>query len=164
MKKIILLLCVFPLIASNTLHKFYVSLTDIEFNKKQQSVQIITNVFMDDIEATLNDEFSIDAQISNPNEINNIDTYFYKYLQNHFHIKVNNQEKKYKFIGKEYEGNIVYLYLEIENIKNVESIEIQNTVLFKNFPDQQNLIKINVNNTKKSLLLTTENDKGLLNF
>lgn len=164
MKKIFLLLFIIPLVSFSVAHKFYLALTEIEFNQEQQSVQIIMSVFMDDIELAINNEFDIDAQISNPNQLQNIDDYFLKYLQHHFKLKVNKQEKNYNFIGKEYDGNIVYFYLEIENISKIQNLEIQNTVLIKNFPDQQNLLKTKINNTHKSLLLSNKNDKGLLNF
>lgn len=164
MKKIFLLLFIIPLVSFSVAHKFYLALTEIEFNQEQQSVQIIMSVFMDDIELAINNEFDIDAQISTPNQLQNIDDYFLKYLQHHFKLKVNKQEKNYNFIGKEYDGNIVYFYLEIENISKIQNLEIQNTVLIKNFPDQQNLLKTKINNTHKSLLLSNKNDKGLLNF
>lgn len=164
MKKLVLFLFVIPLFAFTSIHKYYIALTEIDFNKKQQSVQIIMNVFMDDIEVALNDEFKIDAQISTPKQLKNLDDYFFKYLQHHFKLKINEQEKNYTFIGKEYDGNIVYFYLEIENIAAIKTLEIENTVLFKNFPDQQNLIKTKIYDKKESLLLTTDNDKGLLNF
>lgn len=164
MKKSILLLFMIPLLSFKADHKYYIALTEIEFNKKEQAIQMIMNVFVDDIEVALNDEFTIDSQISNHDELLNLDNYFHSYLNNHFKIKINGKEKTYNFIGKEYDGNIVYFYLEIKNISKVKSIEIKNTVLIKNFTDQQNLIKAKVNGNRKSLFLTKKNYKGLLNF
>ena len=53
MKKVIILLLVLPLLLSFTLHKYYVALTEIEYREDTQSVQMIMNVFMDDIELSL---------------------------------------------------------------------------------------------------------------
>lgn len=164
MKRLVLLLLVIPLLSFKSDHKFYLALTEIEFNKKERSVQMIMNVFIDDIEVVLNKEFDIDAQMLNRDEIRNLDSYLYGYLSNHFNIKINGQEKMYDFIGKEYSGNTLYFYLEIKNISKVKSIEIKNTMLTKYFSDQQNLIKAKVNGKRKSLFLTKKNDKGLLNF
>lgn len=164
MKKIYLLLSVIPLFAFSTLHKYYVALTEIEHNSKSNSVQMIMNVFMDDIEVALNKDYNIDAQISNSNEIKNLDDYFLKYLKKHFKVLINQKEKNYRFIGKEYDGNIVFFYLEIDNITEVKTIEIQNDVLIEYFPDQQNLIKAKINGKRKSLFLSEKDDKGLLKF
>lgn len=51
-KKTILVLLL-PLLAFTTFHKYYVSVTQIEYVKKQQSVQIISRIFLDDFEDVL---------------------------------------------------------------------------------------------------------------
>lgn len=163
MKKVIIILLVLPLL-SFTLHKYYVALTEIEYKEDSKSVQMIMNVFMDDIELAINKDYNTNLQIASKNQLSNIDDYFYKYLQQHFKVIINNQETSYNFIGKEYDGDIVYFYLEIENVETPTSIEIQNDVLVDHFPDQQNLIKATVNKKRKSLFLSNTNDKGLLKF
>lgn len=164
MKKFTLLLFVLPLVAFTSIHKYYVSLSDIKHNTKNKSVEIITNVFMDDIEEALNKDYGIDAQISNPNEVENINSYFEKYLKQNFKISINNEEKSYNFLGKEYDGDIVYFYLEINDVSEIKTVDVTNTILIKYFSEQQNLIKVKANGKIKSLILTKKNDKGLLKF
>ncbi|KAB1153208.1 hypothetical protein F7018_17835 [Tenacibaculum aiptasiae] len=163
MKKLFIALLIVPLL-SFSVHKYYIALTEIEYKEETQSVQMIMNVFMDDIETAINQDFSIDLQLSTKKELKNSDEYFFKYLKDHFKIFINNQKFDYNFIGKEYDGNIVYFYLEIENVSSVKSIEVRNDVLIKYFPDQQNLIKASIKKERKSLFLTKKNDKGLLKF
>ena len=159
MKKIFILLFILPLF-SFSVHKYYISLTEIEYKEKTQSVQMIMNVFIDDIETAINKDYNVDLQLTTKDEFKKVDELFLNYLQKHFKIKVNNNDVTYNFIGKEYDGDIVYFYLEVENIKILNSIEIQNDVLVNHFPEQQNLIKT----AHKSLFLDKKNDKGLLNF
>ncbi|CAM1343731.1 conserved hypothetical protein [Tenacibaculum amylolyticum] len=140
------------------------ALTDIQFNSKSQSVQMIMNVFMDDIEVAINKAYETDLQLSTDKEVKNVNEYFKKYLDQHFKVSINGTQRSYTFVGKEYEGDIVYFYLEIEGVTEVKSIEIQNDVLINDFPEQQNLIKAKINGERKSLFLTKKNDKGLLNF
>ncbi|WP_417799777.1 DUF6702 family protein [Tenacibaculum sp.] len=163
MKKLVVLLFILPLL-SFTLHKYYVALTEIEYREDTRSIQMIMNVFMDDIELAINKDYDTNLQIATKNELKLIDDLFYKYLKAHFKITINNKEKTYKFIGKEYEGDIVYFYLEIENVSLPKSINVENTILVDHFPDQQNLIKATVKKERKSLFLSSDNDKGLLNF
>ncbi|REH47448.1 hypothetical protein C7448_10669 [Tenacibaculum gallaicum] len=163
MKKLFVLLLVLPLL-SFTLHKYYVALTEIEYREDTQSVQMIMNVFMDDIELAINKDYNTNLQIATKNELPSINEYYYKYLKTHFKVTINNKEAVYKFIGKEYDGNIVYFYLEIEDVSLPKSIKIENDILVDHFPDQQNLIKATVKKERKSLFLSSDNDKGLLNF
>ncbi|CAM1340344.1 DUF6702 family protein [Tenacibaculum aestuarii] len=163
MKKVIIILLVLPLL-SFTLHKYYVALTEIEYKEDSKSIQMIMNVFMDDIELAINKDHNTNLKIATKNELPSIDEHFYKYLKTHFKVIINKEEKTYKFIGKEYDGDIVYFYLEIENVSLPKSIKIENNVLVDHFPDQQNLVKATVNKKRKSLFLSNNNDKGLLKF
>ncbi len=163
MKKLLIIFLVTPLL-SFTIHKYYVALTEIEYKEETKSLQMIMNVFMDDIELAINKSYNINLKIASKNEHKNIDAFFYNYLKEHFKITVNNKQINYSFVGKEYDGDIVFFYLEAENISLPKLIKINNTVLTKDFPDQQNLIKATVKGNRKSLFLSKNNDKGLLNF
>ncbi|WP_298777928.1 DUF6702 family protein [uncultured Polaribacter sp.] len=154
-KKIYLLLLLIPLI-SFTVHKYYLSLTQIKYKSEAKSVQIITNVFMDDIEEALNQKYFIDLQISTKKELENNDVYFEKYLKENLFFKIDNVPREFTYLGKEYEDDLIYFYLEIENVESVNDIEITNKILINHFPKQQNLVKSKVGKKNKSFLLTKE--------
>ena len=163
LKKIITLLVVIPLLSFSA-HKYYLSLTQIEYRSELKSIQVTINVFMDDIEVALNKDYNIDLQLTTKKELKNNDIYFEKYLKKKLFFKVNNTSKEFNYIGKEYDGDLVYFYLEIENIESLNSLEIVNKVLTTHFPEQENLIKTKVHKKHKSILLSAENDKALLKF
>jgi hypothetical protein len=77
---------------------------------------------------------------------------------------VNAVAKKFNYIGKEYDGELVYFYLEIEDISDVNQIEISNKILIKHFPKQENLIKSKVGKINKSVLLNAENYSEILKY
>ncbi|OAD44838.1 DUF6702 family protein [Polaribacter atrinae] len=162
-KKTILLLFLIPLLSFST-HKYYLSLTQIEYRSELQAVQITMNVFMDDIELAINKDYNIDLQLTTKKELKNNDIYFIKYLNEKLQLKIDDVPRAFNYIGKEYDGDLVYFYLEIEDIKQLEKIEIINKVLTKHFPEQQNLIKSKIGKKHKSILLSAKNDKGLLKF
>jgi hypothetical protein len=162
-KKIILLLFIIPLLSFST-HKYYLSLTQIEYRSKLQSVQLTINVFIDDIEVALNKDYNIDLQLDTDKELKDNDVYFKKYLKEKLHLKIDNISKDFNYIGKEYDGDLVYFYLEIEDVTKVNTIEVSNKILTTHFPQQQNLIKSKVGKNHKSILLNAKNDKGLLKF
>ena len=145
--KTLLLLFIIPLFAFST-HRYYLSLTQIKFKEESKSVQIIINVFMDDIELALNKDYNIDLQLTTKKELPNNDVYFEKYLRDKLQFTIDGTQKKFNYIGKEYENDLVYFYLEIENINQVKTIKINNKILIKHFPEQQNLIKSNVGKKK----------------
>jgi hypothetical protein len=111
---------------------------------------------MDDIEIALNKDYDIDLQLTTKKELKNNDVYFERYLKNKLQLKINALKKEFTYIGKEYDGDLVYFYLEIENITNVTSIEVTNKILLTHFPKQENLIKSEVKSMNKSVLLSKD--------
>lgn len=161
LKKTFLILFIIPLLSFSA-HKYYLSLTQIKFKEEAKSVQIIINVFMDDIETALNKDYNIDLQLTTKKELKNNDVYFEKYLKDKLQFKINTISKDFNYLGKEYDGDLVYFYLEIENITEVSTINISNKILIKHFPEQQNLIKSKVGSKNKSVLLTKDKYQEIL--
>jgi len=161
--KYMLLLFLIPLCAFNA-HKYYLSLTQIEYKSDAGSIQIILNVFIDDMETALNDIHNVDLQLDTKKELKESNIYFKEYLTKNLHLKTNNKELTFQYIGKEYEGDNIFFYLEVDSIKNLKSLEVSSTILVQHFPKQQNLIKAKANGVNRSKLLTKKNDKALLKF
>ncbi len=162
-KKRFLLLLILPFFAF-TAHKYYLSLTQIEFNNSKSSIEVITNVFIDDIETALNAIHSKKFKLDTKNELKDSDTYFNQYLQNNLAFKIDGKSVEFQYLGKEYDGDVVFFYLEIKNIQSVTKIEVENSLLLKHFPKQQNLVKSKVNKKHKSALLTKSEQTGTLTY
>jgi hypothetical protein len=146
------------------MHKYYVSLCEVEYLEEKKSIQIIVGYFIDDLELTLNKDFNTTLNIDTKKEIEGVDSYFEKYLIDHLEFKINGDSMTYDYVGKAYDLDVVRFYLEITDIKELKSFEIRNTALLRDFSDQKNIIKIKVKNFHKTLYLNNENYKGLLNF
>lgn len=161
--KYVFLLLIIPLV-SFTMHKYYISLCEIEYVEDQKSIQIKLALFIDDIELTLNKNYNTTLYLATETEADNIDDIYEEYLTRHFNLKANNVEVPFTYIGKEYDDDIVRFYLEVTDIETLISLEIKNTCLFRDFQDQQNIIKIKVNELHKTFYFDKKNDKGLLKF
>jgi len=162
--KVFLIFIVLPLVSFTGLHKYYVSVTEMEYVKKEKSVQIISRIFVDDFEAVLRERFDEGLTLMTDNEGDEIDYYIGKYLSDKLIVVINDYPKDFNFIGKEYEDDITLCYLEIQNIEEISSIKVENKLLYELYPDQKNIVRFKINGINKSILLVKENDKGLLNF
>lgn len=162
--KKLLIILLLPLLAFTSIHKYYVSVTQIEYVDSKQSVQIITRVFLDDFEDVLQLRYDENLLLGPQSETNDANFYIERYLKTKMIIKINGEEQTVNYIGKEYDNDVVICYLEIEEIKNIKTFEIENTVLFDLYTEQQNIIRTKINLKNKSFILIKENDKGLLNF
>ncbi len=152
------------LTSSSTKHEYYVSVTNIEYAKEQQSVQIISQIFIDDFERLIRQRYDETITLAEEDEPEIVDEYMKRYLKDKLKIKINGTAYDFNYIGKEYKDDITYCYLEIENIKNIKSINVVNRILFDVLPDQQNIVRLKLLNKNKSFLLISENDECVLNF
>lgn len=164
--KKLLLILIIPLFSFVAVHKFYVSVTEIKYSEKNESLQIVMRIFIDDLEKTLEERYGIDAELATPKENKKINDYLKQYIFDKFSVKVNGAKRKLDFIGKEYDTDVVKCYIEITNVKyaSLKEIEVSNEILFEQFEEQQNIVHFRLPDTVKSFLLINENYKGLLNF
>ena len=158
------LLCLVPLLAFTAVHKYYVSVTQIDFLPEKQAVQITSRIFIDDFEKLLRTRYDEKITLATKNESLTTDSYIEKYLNEKLKLKINNKDVTLTFLGKEYDTDVIKCYLEIENIKTIKTIEISNKVLFDIFSDQQNIIKTKINSQQKSFILIPQNSSNILTF
>jgi len=160
----LLLVTLLPLILSFTAHKFYVSITKIEFSVEEQSLQIITKLFIDDIEDVLQVRYSPSISLDPEKETPQDADFLKEYVLQKLKINVNGAPVKLNYIGHEYDNDVVKSYIEVVNISELKTIEVENKMLMELFEKQQNIIHIKRYKKRKSLVLDIDNPKGLLNF
>ncbi len=155
------LIAILPVLAFG-IHKHYISLTKVEFIKEKKVVQVTMKFFVDDIEVALENRHDQPMELATKDENKMADKYLEGYIRQKFKVWINEEEKTYAIIGKEYENNEVFFFLELENISDIKTIEIQNSMLFEEFEEQQNYIKLNIENVRKTFILIKANDKEIL--
>ena len=155
---------ILPLMAFSGLHKYYISVTEVDYIKDKQSVQITSRIFIDDFEKVLRERYNENVVLAGKKETKEVNQYIEAYLRSKMKVRINDNDMNFIFIGKEYDVDIIQCYIEIQNVQQINSIEITNEVLFDLFEDQQNMIKTKINSKQKSFLLNQNNKIAVLNF
>ncbi|MBU2950308.1 peptidase E [Tamlana agarivorans] len=164
LNKLLLLLLILPLCAFSSLHKYYISVTQIEYIEEKASVQIISRIFIDDFERLLRERYDDGITLAGENESPEADAYIGRYLSDKLKIHINGADMQLKFIGKAYEADVMKCYLEIEGVQSIQTFGITNRILFDVFEDQQNIIKTKINSKQKSFILYPQKDYYMLKF
>ncbi len=152
----------FALFSAFTVHKFYVGVFQIDYFKQKKAVQITARLFIDDLEKALYKKHNKHFYLTTKDEISDANSYIASYLSEKLKIKINNKVQILQFLSKEQEDNIVICYLKIPFKNNLKELDIYNNVLSDIFDEQQNLIHLNINGDKKTLLFTnTETNQKL---
>ncbi|MFM9988315.1 DUF6702 family protein [Flavobacterium sp.] len=165
MKKSIIYIFLFLSIiclSSFGMHKFYVSIYQLNYVPEKKMLQITSRIFIDDLNDILKIKYKQKTNIGETNETTEDVVLMKKYILDNFSIKINGQQKSINYLSKELEGNVLICYYNIKEISKVKTLEVQNTALFDLNSDQQNIIQSTIYGNKQSLLLTPNNVKGLL--
>jgi hypothetical protein len=149
------------LLASAALHKFYVSKTTILFNERTQQFEITCKFFTDDFENALAKGRVDLLHLGQENESSSVNSLIETYVNNHFRITIDNQVIAYRFVGKEVESDLTYVYLEFYRVPQFYSMKIENTFLIDQFPEQQNIVDLSINSTTQTLILMRDKTTDL---
>jgi hypothetical protein len=166
MRKISFILASFFLLSAfkSGAHEFYLSVTEIEYSKEQESLQIITRVFIDDFENVLNERYNEDLQLSSEEEKGEVKKNIVRYLDQKLKIRIGREDLQLNYLGKEYDADQLILYIEVKNVAAFNQIEITNGILTDLFDDQKNVVHVKIDGKTKSLLLMREQETEKLSF
>jgi len=150
--------------STTEVHKYYLSVTEIEYAPKEKSLQIISRLFIDDFQKLLQTRYDASAELIRGENNPKINSYIEKYFEEKLHIHIQNHSLLLKFIGKRYEDDLIICYFEAENVENFKKVTVSNQVLFDLYEDQKNLVHFKKDGDTKSLMLLKDKPKSSLTF
>jgi hypothetical protein len=150
--------------SSFEVHKFYVSVTQINYAQDKKSIQITNRIFIDDLNNTFGKKYKKKFHIGSTKETEEEIQLMKNYFNQNFSIKVNGKQKEIIFLDTEIEDDVIVFYSVIRSVSKIKTLEINNTLLFDFLPEQQHIIHTQVSGKKRSTLLTLENSQELLKY
>ncbi|WP_026898654.1 DUF6702 family protein [Daejeonella oryzae] len=130
-------------------HKFYTSLTQIEYNPQNKSAEVIINLFTDDMETALSRQFNRKIKSTDAD----FNKYCYQYLDKKFQITDSkNQVLKNHYVGIELKRDMLSLYLEVKTSKGLNNMRLKQQSLMEISDDQNNIVNIKDGKSKTSLM------------
>lgn len=145
-------------------HDFHVSITDMRYNPENRRLEVAIKIFTDDLETALEGLGAPKLRLNTDREHRKSDSLIGRYLANRMQIKVNGDAVTGNFLGKEYETDATWCYIEFIAVPQPETIVVSNRLLFERFDDQSNLVHIEVGAEKKSMLLHVGQDRDKATF
>lgn len=135
------------------LHPFYVSVTEVNHNEKNKTVQISVKIFFDDLEKDIEAENNISFDIIKPIDIAKSNTLIANYIKKHLQVTINKKQCTLNYLGYEIQEDAAWCYLEIPKISKVTQITVNNNVLYNLHKEQINMINVVVAGKRKSFKL-----------
>ena len=139
--------------APPNLHPFHVSVTEIEHNASEKTLEISCKIFTDDFETALAKNYKVKVDLINPPNKAAMDSLVKKYLFAHLNIRVNGKPASFNYIGFENDKEAAYGYIEVTGIASISKLEIMNTIMHDKFDDQVNIMHVKYKGDRKSTKL-----------
>lgn len=121
-------------------HPMHVTVIEVEFDKEAKAIEMSMHVFTDDLEKHLRfiekDETLDIIEINTEARDQLFRTYFVKEVK----LNVNGKDQVTSYLGHQVEGDALWIFMEVPNIKKLKTLEIKNTTLLDLYDDQTNLI------------------------
>ena len=154
-----LLRFVFPIIivvllSSFAWHKFYVSVTQIDYVPSKKRIEITHRIFIDDLEKALEKKYKKKVYLTSKKELPEAETLIKDYLKENVKISINKKAQNLEFLAREVEGDVLIFYTKIAISKKINTFEIFNSLLTDIYKEQQNIVHVNMNSNKNSFLFT----------
>jgi len=147
------------------LHPFFISLTEIRYNSNSGTMELSQKIFWDDLEVALGSEFKEKVDFLKPKDKAKLESQIKTYLLKHNQLWVNGKSVTLTYLGYEVEEDAAWFYLESSATEMPKSVEVQSTVLLKDFDGQQNIVHVySQSKSPRSLLLGEGKEKGKIEF
>ncbi len=139
--------------ALNGVHPFYVSVTEINHNSKEKTLEISCKAFAEDMEDILKKNYKTTVDLGNTNLQAQNNKLINDYITHHLNLITDGKQAPLSYVGFEKEAESVYCYFEVRNTPLVKKIDVVNSIL-QDFSDKQiNIIHVIVGGNRKSYKL-----------
>jgi hypothetical protein len=145
-------------------HPFYISVTEINHNAKDKTLEISCKLFADDLEQILEKNYKTTLDISAEKDKPSFDKFIPDYINRHLGLAVDGKAVKFSYVGFEKEKESAYCYFQVDNIASLKKLDLFNSILHDFNTDQINIMHVTVNGKRQSTKLDYPATKAGFNF
>lgn len=148
----------------SAVHPYFISVTQIEYNNKQRTVEISCKLFADDLELALKKIYNKPVDLSASAEKNDNKSVINEYILKRLNVELDGIEIMPKYLGFEKEGEAIYIYFEASGIDSFKKLNLRNSILQDYTNDQINIVHVLVNGKRQSTKMTHTELTGSFSF
>ncbi len=145
-------------------HPIYVSVTEIEHNAREKSLEVSCKLFTDDFEKTLRMAYRVHIDLLKPGNKALMNSLVDDYIQKHLKISIDGKTVQLKFIGYEEIEEGIYSYFEATGIERINELVVMDNLLYEYKKEQISLLHVLVNGSRKSSKLNNPDAKAIFSF
>lgn len=149
---------------SNTEHDTYLSVTEINYNEQESSMQIVSRVFIDDLENVLKMRYQQEVSLGYEEDLEAHSSLISRYLEAKLNLWVNGKQVRLKYLGGKFDADQVVMFIEISGVKEPRQVKVENLILTDLFDSQKNIVHVKKGDRIESMLLMKEKGSKTVKF
>lgn len=147
------------------LHPLYVSVTEINHNATDKTLEISCKIFADDFEKALTAASNKNIDLFNPKDKNEVDGRITDYIKKHLVIKLDGKAVNFSLVGFEKEEDAIWSYFQVPGISTPpKKLEIMDNILYEMYDKEINLVHVSVGGNRKSTKLDAPQANAVIEF
>ena len=131
-------------------HPLYVSVTEINHNAAEKTLEISIKVFSDDLEQILEKNNNTQLDIAAEKDKAHFNQYIPSYFDKNLVLTVDGKAVKLSYVGFEIDKESALCYFEVKNIPSVKKVDITNSILYDFNDSEMNIMHVTVGGNRKS--------------
>jgi len=139
--------------STEAFHPFYISITEINHNAKDKTLEISCKMFAEDLEETLDKNYKTEVDLSLAKDKAALDKFIPDYINRHFSLAVDGKPVKLNYVGYEKDKESAYCYFQINDVPMLKRLDVNNSLLYDFKEDQINIVHVVVNGKRQSTKL-----------
>jgi hypothetical protein len=129
-------------------HNFHAGITDISFNARTGSTELVHTYMAHDVEALLTNMYQRQFDLSQPDD----QDVFRKYVEAHFWLQGADQRKlPLHWVGMSVDAQSVIVFQEVEHTPLSKAALVHDEVMIDFLPDQVDTVNVNENGAVHTL-------------
>lgn len=143
---------------SSTHHPIFVSVTQIEHNATDKTLEISCKIFTDDFEQTLRQQNNTKVDLLDTAYKQAMNVLVNNYIQKHLQLTVDDKKVAMQFLGYEQKEEGITSYFQVNGIAAVNKITVTDNILYESKPQQMQIIHVTVKGERKSSRLNNPDE------
>lgn len=145
-------------------HPVYLSVTEIEHNAKEKTLEISCKLYTDDFEQTLRMHYPNKIDLMNDAAKAQMGPLVADYIQKHFSIKADGRAVALQFLGYERQEEAIVSFYQVNNVAAVKKIEVLDNLLYEYKEQQIGVVHVTVSGNRKSTKLNNPDASAEFEF
>lgn len=145
-------------------HPLHVSVTEINHNTSEKTLEISCKLFTDDFEKVLGMNYKTRVDLINPPDRPAMEKLVNQFVQGHLKIEVDGKPVQFHYLGYEKDNDAIYSYFQADEVPAPKKIDITNSLMHELYSDQINLMHVIVGGKRKSTKLDYPEKEAEISF